>query len=93
MPTHTPQDLNAFVQALQDPAFFARVGPGFALLTAGDWPALLRWGAACGYAFTLPELDAHCRANPHILAALTRHARLAGWSAASLQQAATAAAN
>ncbi|MCE0915819.1 MULTISPECIES: hypothetical protein [unclassified Pseudomonas] len=78
--------LNSFVRKLQDPAFFAKVGPSFALLAPGDWHGLLRWSEALGYSFTLAELHALCLDNPQILEPLAGSEHLRNWSQVSLTQ-------
>lgn len=90
METKASQDLNALIAALLDGDFFARVGPGFALLTPGDWQGLQRWAASHGFAFTLHDLYAYCRAHPNILGQLSHSPQLAGWNLESLKRAAEA---
>lgn len=90
MDTTASQDLNALITALRDGDFFARVGRGFALLAPGDWQGLQRWAASHGFAFTLRDLYAYCRAHPNILGQLSHSPQLAGWSLDSLERAAKA---
>ncbi len=85
--------LNRFAKGLQDPAFFAEVGPSFALLKPGDWQGFLRWAAALGYVFTLQALHTLCRDNPQILGQMEKSESLSGWNLESLQRAAQAEAN
>ena len=90
MLTEASQDLNAFIAALRDGDFFARVGRSFALLTPGDWQGLQRWARSHGFSFTLPDLYAFCSDNPNILGQLGNSPQLSGWSLGSLKRAAEA---
>jgi hypothetical protein len=88
MSAQVSHDLNAFVEALRDSTFFAQAGPGFALLTPGDWQGLRRWAQSHGFAFTLKELLAYLGEHPNVLGQLSKSPQLSGWKLESLKHAA-----
>ena len=79
--------LSSFVRKLQDPVFFKKVGPGFALIKPGDWSGFVRWIESLGYAVTLEALHILCRDNPKILEQMAKSEYLAAWNLQSLRNA------
>ncbi|MDA0178782.1 hypothetical protein OJ997_00625 [Solirubrobacter phytolaccae] len=80
--------LERLIADLKTPAVRVHLARGIANLAAGDWPALLRWGAAQGYELTYDELLDAFKRSPRLEGMLAATHGLGGWEPASLRAAA-----
>ena len=84
MQASTDKGLAGFIDALKDPAFFKQVGPGLVMLVPGNWDGVVKMAMSHGYEFTVDTLHDFCTSNPHILAGIPEHSKMAGWNMKTL---------
>jgi hypothetical protein len=84
MQASTDKGLNGFIDALKDPEFFNRVGPGLAMLVPGNWDGVVEMAKSHGYEFTLDALHEFCASNPHIFAGIPSHSKMTDWNMTTL---------